>query len=893
MSTSDPPVTSFGRLAAAALAHPDWPEDTRPKQRSLATLFSKLDREQDLEWLADRISVQRILAELMSRPVADLQQALPVRRSTPSERLVRLDDLRYGRELDLTKEPLCPGIPPRVLQPVTWGRLVWRAPSGAGRSLAGAWLQARGLATHRVLEGPPSSSTPLPSRGPLFLEITGWDGPVSAADQWRAWAALLSAESRPVCVALAHPPAAPRSPSDWEVIDSPPLDDVLPELVSWVAERLPPDGLFDPERALTWMRRVALPSEAVVTLGDALGLLGMLDEVRPRTLHGRSLDEIAESFVRQRLAESSEEATVSSWLNRNAPAALLGTIAQLVTESDHPWNRPRTFDEWLALVPQEYREGIDVEWMRAALTRESGQRLRGADLAAAARRLPPGGYQLLRALEHARILVRDGEGLRLRPHWLGTTLQARAVQELVSTSAFAWGAALLRPAHAPRVIRALFSRAQRGDFTPAYAALELADPEEPASAAAVEAATTVVGLTAACGGSVPADLVAELVSEQDRLALFLPDTPPRPRITHHALDEPEPLLHPGAWLIGAYALAELAPPRRSPLDPFRSAHREREVRALRRHVYPELLALLKESTASPTRDRSSVRYDALEVHHGTSSSRHPWPLTIYLLVDALRHALGAAAETALPLELPSAVADALAADSLNPDLLERLDELPHALPALVALCASRDLDWSRFCRRLWQAVDPRGALPTSLEPSDKLVVELWRQAPTDWIRRRVGAQLALPWEHLLPHQYGALLQSGAPLSAEIARFAPLDSLLEVVNRKGLDALDEAARGELWRRASRRVFPLLHQALDRRDLPEVRRLLESLPDELTPESLAALSTRVDVTALPLEQLHPLRSWLAHRISRRVPGWPEAYRLLHRIEVALQPLRHQLF
>src|SRR5690554_1925183 len=206
MSTSDPPVASFGRLAAAALAHPDWPADTRPKQRSLATLFSKLDREQDLEWLADRIPVQRILAELMNRPVADLRQALPVRRSTPSERLVRLDDLRYGRELDLTKEPLCPGIPSRVLQPATWGRLAWRAPSGAGRSLAGAWLQARGLATHCTLGGPPASNTVLPSRGPLFVEITGWEGPLSAAENWRAWSTLLSGEQRPVCVAMAQPP---------------------------------------------------------------------------------------------------------------------------------------------------------------------------------------------------------------------------------------------------------------------------------------------------------------------------------------------------------------------------------------------------------------------------------------------------------------------------------------------------------------------------------------------------------------------------------------------------------------------------------------------------------------------------------------------------------------
>lgn len=884
-------MASFGRLATAALAHPDWPADTRPQQRSLATLFSKLDREQDLEWLADRVPIQRILAELMNRPVADLQQALPVRRSASSERLVRLDDLRYGRELDLTKEPLCPGIPPRVLQPATWGHLAWRAPSGSGRSLAGAWLQARGLAHHCILAGPPGADTQLPSRGPLFLEITGWEGPLSAAELGRAWSMALSAEQRPVCVAMAQPP----TDAPWEPIDSPALEDVLPELVSWVAERLPEDGHFEPERALAWMQRVALPSEAVVTLGDALGLLGMLDEVRPRTLHGRSLDEIAETFVRQRLAESSEEATVSSWLHRNAFAALLGTIAQLITESDHPWNRPRTFDAWLALVPEEYREGIDVEWMRAALTRDSTQRLRASDLASAARKLPPGGYQLLRALEHARILVRSDERLRLRPHWLGTTLQARAVQELVSTSGFAWGAALLRPAHAPRVIRALFGRVQRGDFAPVYAALELPEPEDPAHAAAIEAATTTVGIAAACGGNVPSDLAADLLAEQDRLILALPDAPPRPRIAHLDSDEREPLLHPAAWLLGAYALAEIAPPHRGLLNPFRPRRPDHQLRVLARHVYPEFLALLRVSAED--RGRRSARRRALpagvEVHHGTTTSTHPWFITIYSLVDSLRHALGPAAETPTALELPSVVADALAHDRSPPDLLRRLDDLPYALPALVVLCATRQLDWPLFCRRLWLALDPKGPLPRQLmAATDELVAELWRAAPPDWIKRRVAARLPLPWEHLLPHHHGALIQSSAPLPAEVARLAPLDPLLDSIAAHGLGRLEEVARAELWRRAPRRMFALLHRSLDERSLPEVRLLLESLPDELTPESLGALGTRIDLTTLPLPELHPLRSWLAHRVARRVPGWTDAYGILHRIELALQPLRHQM-
>ena len=67
----------------------------------------------------------------------------------------------------------------------------------------------------------------------------------------------------------------------------------------------------------------------------------------------------------------------------------------------------------------------------------------------------------------------------------------------------------------------------------------------------------------------------------------------------------------------------------------------------------------------------------------------------------------------------------------------------------------------------------------------------------------------------------------------------------------------------------------------------------MPDELSQEAFAALGNRIDLTTLPLDDLHPLRSWLADRIGRRVPGWHEAYALLHRIEVTLEPLRRQLF
>lgn len=887
MLASDPPVTSFGRLARAALAHPNWPADTRPQPRSLATLFSKLDREQDLDWLADRLEVQKILAELLDRPLADVQQALPVRAARAGGRLVRLDDLRYGRELDLAREALCPGIPGRVLEPATWGRLCWKAPSGSGRSLVGAWLAARGLATHVTLNGPPSPQDSFPSRGPLFVELTE-DAPPPSAETWRAWAELWGAEHRPVCVAMARPPNA----VGWETIESPALATILPELVAWVAERLPGDGHFESERALGWMTRVALPSGAVTTLGDALGLLGMLDEVRPRTLHGRSLDEIAESFVRQRLAESSEESTVGTWLHRNAFAALLGTIAQLLTESDHPWNHPRTFDEWLELVPPEYREGIDIDWMRAALRREGTQRVRSADLASAASRLPPGGYQLLRAFEHARILVRDGERLRLRPHWLGTTLQARATHELITLSPAAWGEALLRPPHAGRTLRALLDRVRRGDRTPVYAALELSDAESPAHVAAIEAATTAVGIALGCGVRVPSDLVSDLFAEQESLALVFPDAPPRPRLEHAVQRDDESLLHPAAWLLGAYLLAEVGGRKGALLDPFRHPHPDQLRALLRRRVYPALLELLREISSGPP----SVSEPTFELRFGSLTVRAPWAVAVYALVDSLRTALGPVAETPTDLELPAVVAEGLVTGSCRTEHLQRLDRLPFGLTALADRARARGLDLPTFFRSYWRAVEGLNPLPEAIHPQrtgDPLVLEIWREAPVELIRRRARSAQPLPWAALLPHHHAALMKADFPLPPEVSRLAPLDPLLEAIETRGVELLDVDARRALWHRAPRRMLALLHRRLDARQHVELRLLLDSLPDELSKEAFSALGTRIDLTTLPLDDLHPVRSWLADRIGRRVPGWQEAYALLHRVEAALEPLRRHLF
>ena len=49
MASSSPVFRSYDALAEAALADPSWPSEYQPQARSLAAIFSKLDREELLK----------------------------------------------------------------------------------------------------------------------------------------------------------------------------------------------------------------------------------------------------------------------------------------------------------------------------------------------------------------------------------------------------------------------------------------------------------------------------------------------------------------------------------------------------------------------------------------------------------------------------------------------------------------------------------------------------------------------------------------------------------------------------------------------------------------------------------------------------------------------------
>src|SRR5450432_3940746 len=378
MEQSDSGCRSYGELARAALENTDWPTESKMGARSLASILSKLDRNQEVDWLAERAGVQRVLSKVLGVPLDDLRTpATPAGGSPRGDlRRLRLSSLRYARALDLLDEPLCPGIPAAALTPGAYQNLFWRAPSGSGRSLVGRFLEARGLA--QVLEATTfeDALTRLPVRGPVFIELHAQRTPLTQAPR------------AGVCVA-----ADCDADASGQELRSPPVESYLAELVAWVADRLPADGRFDQARTLEWLKSEMLESGVLDGLGAALGLCGLADDLGAHTLERKSVHQIAERFCRDRMLSTLDpEATHAAWLKRNGYDALVGLGRRLLADSDAPWDEPRALEAWLELVPLEHQREPDLDGMRLSLS-QADSSIRPSDIEKAARKIPPGAFR--------------------------------------------------------------------------------------------------------------------------------------------------------------------------------------------------------------------------------------------------------------------------------------------------------------------------------------------------------------------------------------------------------------------------------------------------------------------------------------------------------------------
>jgi hypothetical protein len=242
MQQAPTPVRSLGDLSRSALRSGDWPVDTKMQPRSLAALLSKLDRDQELDWLGDRPGAQVALAKALGASLDDIRARVRGRQAGATGQVLRLRALPAARALSLNEEALFPGIPPEVLEPASFAGIYWVAPSGAGRTLVGRWLEARGLARFIRADTWREASAKLPGSGAVFVELEAPDDTESTPE--------LPPGVR-LCIAA---PTEPRAPHAFRIVRSPEPESYLRELVLWVAERSPQDGRFEPERVLSRAR---------------------------------------------------------------------------------------------------------------------------------------------------------------------------------------------------------------------------------------------------------------------------------------------------------------------------------------------------------------------------------------------------------------------------------------------------------------------------------------------------------------------------------------------------------------------------------------------------------------------------------------------------------------
>lgn len=872
MAAANPPFRSFGALARAALASPDWPADTGIQARSLASIFSKVDRDQELSWLSDRESVRQVLAAKLGCTLADLQQVAsgePATATTATPRLVRLDAAPDARALDLVSEPLCPGFPQEIARPSNWGRLWWHASGGSGRTLAGRWLEARGLAA--FIEASSFHEVKLPPRGAVFLELALDSGALrdaatatGAGDAAPAWRA-------PICVAA---PFLPDDAHAWRIVESPPVAGYLDQLSDWLADRLPPDGRFEPVRAVEWMRRGPLAEGVVDTLGTALGLFGLADELGVKALSGRSLLELARRYFRDRLARASDKGSAdAAWLKRAGFDVLLGVMRRTLTDSNAPWDAPHSFDEWLGLVPPEQQRGGDLEWMRLSLA-ESGAPVRPSDIEKAARLVPPGAYRIVRALSRAGLLVRVGAGqLALRPHWFARALLSEAQKSLVAASPFEWGEALLSRYAAAGVAEALQRRIE-SEQAPVEEVLELPADDNPAVVAALEAVFSGVGLAVLGGAELPQEQLEALWDEQMRLLVELPGQLPTPRVG------PTPgaggLCDAGNWYLAALSLSEQLPAasgRRQPLlRPWNATEPPRGLREL---------------------------YDRVAAAQATA-------VATYALVDRVRAAVGSVAlDGGGPhaLERPGLVLDEVAHGVLGWEALA--DVTDEEVDALFELAERRRVAPAEVARSVWNAwgevAEPADDFPPLLAPGAPHAVRWWAHLPppllSPLLGPRGGASTHVPWSAFGEQQWAAVVEYWAALRADAdgAR-AAFDAMPEEQAMLAIDAgvlgddtADRAALSALWERFASELAARVEARRAADGLPAALPLLLGAPPSRTQSAVGLLGPAAALLELDETALDRVRHWLHDRVHERAPAWHEAFALLTELEQGLAPVR----
>lgn len=847
MNEASPPWRSFDALARAALSHSEWPDDTRPQSRSLAAILSKLDRELELDWLVERPRVQHALADLLQTDKTSISQKIGEEVATTERTLgrFRLDDVPFARPIELSEEPMLPGVPGKVLRPGEWRRLWWHAPSGSGRTLVGRWLEARGLARFVEARTLSSALDAAASTRPIFIELD-----VSSAADLETPATIPEQS----CIAAPWPPSDRiESHTGVERVDSPAIGTVVRDVLHWLAPRLARDGRLDPEKAAPFLERAASDG-TIDSLGTLLGLAGLVDEIGIDALERQSLAEHARELIERRFRDDAGHGSPeSSFFQTRGFDVVAGLVLRTLTDDDKPWDRPRSASEWIELLPVEFRHSVDTEWVRATLARSTSS-VTVKELERALRELPPGGFRVIRGLEGAGLLrpIPSTNELSLCPRWVGRAIEDRAKHDLALGSPFEWGEALLRAHAAPKTGAAISKRICDDPEDPINELLELGSEDSPAYVAALEAAFRYAGLAVLQGTELAHETLEALWDAQLDLVVDL-DGIPHPRIAFPPeviLEEPGLAL--GSWYLAALAISE------SLSDGHGRAH-----------------GLLRPWGRAPRPTALDPLLDAIEAAVTLAMRRRAWAARAFALVERLERNWRSSKQHLHGLEVPGAVLDVLL-HRKGTLILDRLGEEPYHLRALLSLVERRGLSLPSTMRSLWLHMHERGIAARILDfdLDEEVAAEVWGHVPAVALSGLLANPRAdasrLPYELLPDEAWDAVLETGLPDRAEVWQAMPGAVMARALGRY---LPSGSAASAVWARSPDLALARLDEELAR-GRAGILGFLAGAPDALTAE----IAARIQSSSPGGSSLAEVKRWLYERVGRRTLHYRSAYAAL---------------
>jgi hypothetical protein len=841
MAAAPKPIGSLGRLAEVCLKHEAWPEYVQPQARSLASLYSKLDRGIELDWLRDRPDVQHALTLILGCSAAEILRPLnrDLEPGVTTGQRWKLPDASAARPIELNVEELPPGLPRELMSPERWGHACWRPTSAAELDLVRRWLEGRSLA--RVS----SAARPEPIKSERWLVI---------GSDWRN--APVSELPVNVCVVTVADEGQRPTTSVWTQLGGEPVRTWAGPFAEWLVPRLPRERRLEIGAAKNWLTRAARDG-LVDGVESAASLLACLDELDPGPQFTDSWLQIAERFVRLRLQRASvQERSEAMWLATEALPTLTALMERALADHALPWDSPRSPDRWLDLVPPELQQGLDADWARRSLSRAPNPVL-AKDLEKALSNVPPGAFRIVRALEAAGLLS-GVDALQFGPRWLGLLLRRSIEQGVAKGPATSWGQALLLPAVAERLRDELAERIETDAARVVEALFDLEEDPSAATTLSIETVFQLIGQALLMGQTIDKATLQAIWDLQAArwLQLDLERTAPNTLCACEDLDAY------GQWLICAWAISE---------------------RLEETHAHPSVAPW-----AAPA-DVPDIILDAVLVHLEHTKSP-PIRKSAFELVGRL--AGGPPAPLPHRLFLPFRVPVGLTSDpptvTWQDWLLLRGSWVLQDLvtDALAALPAAIERVW-----QLWADAGKPLDAPL-LAPTDSAVLVFWPHLPdemlTELLRTEHPFTSNIPYVALSRSSFQRLLLAAHAWQAGGLAQLPPD-LLPIAVEALARRKDRGALVELWAKFEHGMVSELERLAGAFEWACCGAIFSAAPRGEARELLAFVEQRLSSNGVADPITHLARPWLQCLAAQPGPLRLRAYATLRDIEERLARIR----